>query len=150
VPADRVHVRFAPSSERLQLQGRAEPGLGRRRTVLVADDEAHLVEVIRATLTSEGYRVIAARDGDHAWELICRDRPDAAILDVKMPGRDGVELLHAVRADPTLAVMPVVLLTAQDDDDQIWRGWQAGAASYITKPFNFEVLIQHLRAVLDG
>jgi DNA-binding response OmpR family regulator len=113
--------------------------------VLVADDDANVVEVLRANLEAEGYEVIAAYDGDAAWTCITEDSPDLVLLDVMMPGRDGLDLLAAVREDPRTRDLPVVLLTARAGDEEIWAGWQAGANYYLTKPFEIEHLLEYLR-----
>ena len=113
--------------------------------VLLADDDANVVEVLQANLEAEGYEVLVAADGNQAWALIASEEPDLVILDVMMPGRDGLDLLAAVRDDDRTRDLPVVLLTARAGDEEIWAGWQAGANYYLTKPFDIEQLLQYLR-----
>lgn len=115
------------------------------KRVLLADDDAAVIEVLRANLEAEGYGVLIARDGDEAWDLIRTEPPDLAVLDVMMPGRDGLDVLAAIRAAPATSALPVVLLTARAGDDEIWAGWQAGANYYLTKPFQIEELLRYLR-----
>lgn len=115
--------------------------------VLWADDDPMIRTVMATNLEAEGFDVQTVADGDEAYEaaiLIC---PDVLVLDIMMPGRDGYAVLRALRANPTTASMPVVLLSAKATDAEVWEGWKAGADYYITKPFNPTELtdfIEHL------
>ncbi|HSK24719.1 MAG TPA: response regulator [Egicoccus sp.] len=121
---------------------------GDRPVVLVVDDEEDVVVLCRVNLEFEGYEVIEAADGEDAMVKVREHRPDAVLLDVMLPRLDGWQVLAAIKADPDLHDTPVVLLTARMlDDDQI-RGWSAGAADYITKPFSPLTLSQVLQDVL--
>jgi CheY-like chemotaxis protein len=106
------------------------------KTILIADDEASMRLLVSATLSSDRRAVIEAADGDEAWRLIRRHRPMVAILDVQMPGRTGLELSRAIRADPDLAGTTVVLLTAKAQAADVEAGLAAGADRYLTKPFS--------------
>ena len=110
--------------------------MGDQRQVLVVDDEPDVLLLCRVNLEFEGYEVATAPDGQAGLEA-CRElRPDVVLLDVMMPRMDGWQTLEAIKADPELAHIPVVMLTAKvQDEDQI-RGWSEGAAEYITKPFS--------------
>lgn len=107
-----------------------------KKRVLVVDDEPDVLLLCRVNLEFEGYEVATAPDGE-AGLAACRDLlPDVVLLDVMMPKMDGWQVLEAIKADPDVAHVPVVMLTAKvQDEDQI-RGWSAGAAEYITKPFS--------------
>lgn len=119
-----------------------------RPLVLVVDDEDDVVVLCRVNLEFEGYEVIEAADGEDALAKVRAHRPDVVLLDVMLPGLDGWAVLAAIREDPELRDTPVVLLTARlQDDDQI-RGWAAGAADYVTKPFSPLTLSQVLQDVL--
>ena len=121
---------------------------GDRPVVLVVDDAEDVVVLCRGNLEFEGYEVIEAADGEDAMVKVREHRPDAVLLDVMLPRLDGWQVLAAIKADPDLHDTPVVLLTARMlDDDQI-RGWSAGAADYITKPFSPLTLSQVLQDVL--
>ncbi len=115
------------------------------KRVLLADDDSGVVDVLRANLEADGYTVLVARNGDEAWEIIRTQPLDLALLDVMMPGRDGLNVLAAIRDEPTLSALPVVLLTARAGDEEIWAGWQAGANYYLTKPFQIEELLRYVR-----
>lgn len=106
------------------------------KTVLIADDQLTLRRLVSATLASDQYAVLEASDGDEAWALIQRHRPAVAVLDVQMPGRDGLELTRAIKGTPELAHIHVVLLTAQTSSSDIEVGLAAGADRYLTKPFS--------------
>lgn len=121
---------------------------GEGHSVLVVDDEPDVLLLCRVNLEFEGYTVLEAADGEEAMERIREDRPDVILLDVMMPKMDGWQVLSAVKADDDLKSIPVVMLTAKvQDQDQI-RGWQEGAADYITKPFSPLALSQVLQDVL--
>ena len=115
--------------------------------VLIAEDEPNLRTLLRATL-SGAYAVLEAPDGDRAWDLLRAHRPVVAVLDVQMPGRDGLELTRAIKADPALAGTAVVLVTAQDAPDRIAAGRAAGADAYLLKPFLPTELLARIAAVL--
>jgi DNA-binding response OmpR family regulator len=107
-----------------------------QKRVLVVDDEPDVLLLCRVNLEFEGYEVSTAPDGE-AGLAACRElRPDVVLLDVMMPKMDGWQVLEAIKGDEDLKQIPVVMLTAKvQDEDQI-RGWSAGAAEYITKPFS--------------
>jgi CheY-like chemotaxis protein len=104
--------------------------------VLIADDEDSVVELVRVTLEDERVRVIAARDGVAALALAEEIGPDLILLDVNMPGHDGVEVCRRLRADPRFARTPIVMLTAAVRPEDVRRGIDAGATEYLTKPFS--------------
>jgi PAS domain S-box-containing protein len=120
---------------------RETEGVGRSGTVLVIDDDAHARELIGRFLTGEGFRVIEATDGASGLALARADHPDAITLDVLMPGMDGWAVLAALKADTTLADIPVIMLTMLDDRS---LGFALGATEYLTKPLDRE----RLRALL--
>ena len=105
-------------------------------TVLIADDEPSLRLLVSATIVSDEYEVVEAIDGDEAWELLRKHRPTVALLDVQMPGLTGLDLTHAIRADPELSRTFVVLLTSKAQQADIQAGLAAGADRYLTKPFS--------------
>lgn len=104
-------------------------------TILIADDEAHLRLLVAASLAAEDCDIVEAADGDEAWELILQHRPEVAILDVQMPGRTGLEVTKAIRAEPSLAGTRVIILTSKARPSDIDAGMAAGADLYLTKPF---------------
>lgn len=106
------------------------------KTVLIADDEPSLRMLVQATIESDEYTVLVAKDGTEAWALLQEQRPAVALLDVQMPGMNGLELTQAIRADGTLAGMKVIVLTSRSQTADIEKGMAAGADLYLTKPFS--------------
>jgi CheY-like chemotaxis protein len=117
---------------------RAASGIG---TVLVIDDEAAVRDLMQRFLTKEGFRVVAAAGGEDGLRLARELRPDAITLDVMMPGMDGWAVLSALKADPAVADIPVVMLTIVDDRN---LGYALGASDYLTKPIDRERLVRVL------
>jgi CheY-like chemotaxis protein len=141
--SDQSAVRGSAGGVERAVNGDREP----KRTVLVADDEPVIRELVCTALTREGFRVLAAEDGDEAWALLRRHRPPVAVLDVRMPGRTGLELVEAIRADPHLRGTYVLLFTAERREQHVLAGQNAGANRYLIKPFSVAGLI---RAVTQG
>ena len=104
--------------------------------ILVVDDSPDVLLLCRVHLEYEGYAVETAEDGQQALERIAIECPDLVILDIMMPGMDGWDVLAAIRDNPEVAHVPVVMLTARGEGLDEIRGWREGAAGYITKPFN--------------
>ena len=123
------------------------PGMA-DQTVLIADDGPSVRRLVAALLRSDVYVVIEATDGDEAWELLRAHRPAVAVLDVMMPGRDGLELTRAIKADPDLAGTRVILLTARGLEADVQAGLAAGADRYLTKPFSPLELLEAVEAAL--
>ena len=114
--------------------------------ILVADDEAKIAQFIRKGLKEEGYAVDVASDGDEALNLAIHEDYDAVVLDIMLPGMDGIGVLKKLRA--TRPDLPVMLVSARDQVSDKVRGLDAGADDYLTKPFAFEELLARLRALL--
>lgn len=104
------------------------PAMSRARTILIADDDAALRELLRAALEAAGYRVVEAADGVEALQLAAHERPDLLILDISMPRLDGWAVLRQLEAQPATAGLPVIVLTAVATDERdILRGLEEGA-----------------------
>jgi len=115
--------------------------------VLLIDDEEALLDSLTYALVKEGYQVTSAADGQTALKLFHKQVPDVIILDLMLPGIDGMELCWRIRA---FSNIPILMLTAKDQDiDKVW-GLEAGADDYITKPFNTRELLARIKAVLRG
>jgi DNA-binding response OmpR family regulator len=104
--------------------------------VLVADDEPHLLRLVKFRLEREGYQVVTAPDGQAALELARTEQPDLCVLDVMMPKRSGFDVLRELRSDSECAHMKVIMLTARAQDRDVDAGFSLGADDYITKPFS--------------
>ena len=119
-----------------------------RPCVLLIDDDEDVRHMTRVSLGFEGFDVLEAPDGTTGLDVARANAPDAIILDVMMPGRDGIDVLRELRADPALGDIPVVILTAKAGAEQ--DGWAAGATAYLTKPFTGTALAGTLRRMLEG
>ncbi|MBE3558495.1 MAG: response regulator transcription factor [Ktedonobacteraceae bacterium] len=115
---------------------------------LVVDDEENIIELIRLGLRYEGFQVEAATDGEQAISLAQRIEPDVIILDLMLPGIDGLEVCRRLRANPTTRDIPILMLTAKDEVSDKILGLQTGADDYITKPFDFYELLERIKAIL--
>lgn len=109
--------------------------------VLVIDDDQNIANMIELILLVEGYDVTIAAGGEDGLLEALRDPPDVIILDVMMPKVDGWQIATRLRKHETLSDVPIIFCTALADDESMWQGWQSGAASYITKPFEPDHLV---------
>jgi DNA-binding response OmpR family regulator len=116
--------------------------------VMVIDDDEMLQAIVGAKLKLRGYRVIPVVEGAQAAEAVRRERPDILLLDMMMPGIDGLEVLREVKADPAMADVPVVMLTARRQEADIVSCLKAGAADYMVKPFIPEELAMRIQRLL--
>ena len=114
-------------------------------TILVVDDDPHIIELAALYLEQEGYRVISAADGRAALDRARADSPALIVLDLMLPEIDGWEVCRRVRADSDL---PILMLTARDDDIDKIVGLELGADDYLTKPFNPRELVARVKAIL--
>ena len=117
-------------------------------TVLVADDEQDILNLVRFRLERDGLRVVCASDGAEALELARAERPALCVLDVMMPKLTGLEVLQQLRADPQTAGTRVILLTARGQDTDVDQGFEVGADDYVTKPFSPQELRRRVQAQL--
>ena len=116
--------------------------------ILVVDDDHDIVRLIKAYLERAGYLVMSAYDGETALHILRRDHPDLLVLDLMLPDRDGWDLTRLIRANPNLAEIPVIMLTARVEDSDKIVGLEIGADDYITKPFNPREVVARVRALL--
>jgi len=121
------------------------PAAGSRELILVVDDEAHIVDLVRLYLEREGYRVRSAGSGQAALSEVRSHPPAMVILDVMLPGMDGFEVCRRLRAE---SQVPVLMLTARDEDLDKIIGLELGADDYLTKPFNPREVVARVRAIL--
>jgi two-component system, OmpR family, phosphate regulon response regulator PhoB len=115
------------------------------RVVLVADDDEDILLLVTTRLRRDGFEVLAAQNGDDALELARERKPAVAVLDIGMPGLDGLAVLREIREIPELARMKVLLLTAKAQESDVRRGYEAGADAYVRKPFSPAELSNEVR-----
>jgi len=119
-------------------------------TILICDDEAPLRALVRATLEGDNYEIVEAADGEEALDLARRLRPDVILLDTMMPGRSGLDVLGELGADPALASIPVVMLTARVQQCDREAAALLGAARFLAKPFSPRQLEKLVRELVAG
>jgi len=116
-----------------------------RQTILIIEDESAVQRLISFPLEREGYRVLSAATGEEGLDVFAAERPDLVLLDVMLPGIDGLEVCRRIRAGSTV---PIVMLTAREDEIDKVLGLEIGADDYVTKPFSLAELRSRIRAVL--
>src|ERR1700757_4726404 len=116
--------------------------------ILVADDNAANLDILRTRLTSQGYEVVGAVDGEAALAAARDQRPDLILLDVMMPKRDGLEVCRLLKSDPDMPFMPIILVTARDDPRDIVAGLECGGDEYLTKPVDQAALMARVKSIL--
>jgi two-component system alkaline phosphatase synthesis response regulator PhoP len=119
-----------------------------KQRILVVDDDREVVRLMRAYLEQAGYEALLAYDGETAVHILRCERPDLLLLDLMLPGRDGLSITRFVRSDPVLAAMPIIMLTARIEDTDKIVGLEMGADDYVTKPYNPREVIARIRARL--
>ncbi len=119
-----------------------------KEKILVVDDEEDILELVRYNLAKEGYEVVCASSGEEAIPICQKQKPGLVVLDLMLPGMDGLEICRTLKGDPKTKGIPVVMLTAKGEESDIVLGLELGADDYVTKPFSPRVLLARLRAVL--
>ena len=117
-------------------------------TLLIVEDDADIRELIRYNLEREGYKVSECASAEEAHGYLTRRLPDLILLDLMLPGTDGYAFCRAVRAEERTAKLPVIMVTARDEDADIVAGLEVGADDYVTKPFSARILSARVKAVL--
>ena len=117
-------------------------------TLLIVEDEADIRELLRYNLEREGYKIRECCSAEEAKGCLARTIPDLILLDLMLPGTDGYAFCRAVRADERTAKVPVIMVTARDEDADVVAGLEVGADDYVTKPFSARILSARVRAVL--
>lgn len=118
--------------------------------VLIVEDEPHIVLSLEFLLQRAGYETAAATDGVEGLDLVRRLHPDVVLLDIMLPRRNGYEVCQAIKADPGLRAIPVIMLSAKGQEVEVLKGLELGAASYVTKPFGNADILEAVRAVLPA
>lgn len=119
-----------------------------KKKILVIDDEKDIIELLKYNLEREGYQVICAENGEVALNFVKKEKPDLVVLDLMLPGMDGLTVCKILKRDENTASIPIIMLTAKDTESDVIVGLEVGADDYITKPFSPRVLIARIKAVL--
>jgi DNA-binding response OmpR family regulator len=121
-----------------------------RRRIVIADDDSTMINLITTRLSLALFDVIPAESGPEAVRLVRKSEPVAAILDVNMPGGNGLQALGALKADPVTASLPVMMLSGERDPDTVMNAMAAGADDYMVKPFNPERFLERVNKLAQG
>ena len=119
-----------------------------RERILVVDDEEDILELVRFNLSKEGYQAICAETGERAAEIARSEMPDLIVLDLMLPGMDGLEVAKFLKNNPETESIPIVMLTAKGEESDVITGLELGADDYVTKPFSPKILLARIKAVL--
>jgi two-component system, OmpR family, alkaline phosphatase synthesis response regulator PhoP len=119
-----------------------------KESILVVEDEDNIRELLRYNLAKEGYQVTCSASGEEALAAVRVAMPDLVLLDLMLPGLDGLDVCRSLKQDPQTRNLPIVMLTAKGEEADIVAGLELGADDYVTKPFSVRVLLARLRAVL--
>jgi len=119
-----------------------------KRKVLIVDDESDIVEFVQYNLRKEMYETLSAADGPKALQAARQQRPDLILLDLMLPGIDGLEVCRALKAGRDTAHIPIIMLTAKGEETDIVTGLEIGADDYVSKPFSMRLLLARMKAVL--
>lgn len=119
-----------------------------KEKILIVEDEKDIVKMLEYNLKKEGFRIISAQDGEDALEYAVREHPDLVILDLMLPGMDGLEACRELKKETKTALIPIIMLTAKAQESDKVVGLELGADDYVTKPFSPRELIARIKAVL--
>ncbi|HTM07252.1 MAG TPA: response regulator [Verrucomicrobiae bacterium] len=119
-----------------------------KKTIMVVDDNPDIITIVRTILEGKGYKVMSAYSGAELLSSLEKDKPDLVVLDIMMPQMDGLEVLTRLKAAPDTASIPVILLTAKVQYEDVLGGYKLGADYYITKPFTSTQLINGINLLL--
>jgi len=122
--------------------------LAEKGRILVVEDEPDQQELLRYNLAREGFAVRCAEDGREALHMAREEKPDLIVLDLMLPGLDGLEVCRNLRSDPNTSGVPIVMLTAKSEDSDVVTGLELGADDYVTKPYSPRVLLARVKAVM--
>jgi two-component system phosphate regulon response regulator PhoB len=119
-----------------------------KKKILVIEDEADILELVAYNLEKSGYTVFRAKTGENGITIARTQLPDLIILDLMLPGIDGIEVCHKLKNEPITSSIPIIMLTAKIEDNDIVTGLEAGADDYIPKPFSPKILLARIKTML--
>ncbi len=119
-----------------------------KRTIMVVDDNHDLVEIVRLTLESKGFKVRCGYNGQELLDSLEKQKPDLILLDIMMPGMDGLQVLRRLKGNPATASIPVILLSAKVHHEDVQQGYDLGTDHYIKKPFDTTQLVTSINRLL--
>jgi len=119
-----------------------------REKILAVDDEEDILELLRFNLAREGYQVSCSASGEQALRVARTQPVDLIVLDLMLPGMDGLDVARKIKNDPKIKHIPIIMLTAKGEEADVVTGLELGASDYVTKPFSPRILIARIKAVL--
>lgn len=119
-----------------------------KERILVVDDEEDILELVRFNLAREGYQVLCALSGEEALDMAYKEFPDLVVLDLMLPGIDGLDVAKALKNDAGTQEIPIIMLTAKGEEADVVTGLEMGADDYVTKPFSPRILMARIKTVL--
>ncbi len=119
-----------------------------KERILVVDDEEDILELVRYNLTKENFQVICATTGEEALDKLKKESFDLILLDLMLPGRDGLDTCRIIKRSPETSQIPIMMITAKSEDTDVVLGLELGADDYVTKPFSPRVLLARIKAIL--
>jgi len=118
------------------------------KTILIIEDEEDILALVHYNLARDGFQVVCATSGEDGLRMVAEHHPDLVLLDLMLPGVDGLEVCRRLRSDAETAALPIVMMTARGEESDVVTGLELGADDYVTKPFSPKILIARVRAVL--
>ncbi len=122
----------------------------KKKRILIIEDEPYMVELLKTRLEANNYEVIVAYDGMEGWRKARNEHPDLILLDIMLPGMDGFKICKLLKHDIRYRNVPIIMLTARANKEDMMMGKEAGADAYIAKPFDSKLLIQKIEELLGG
>jgi two-component system phosphate regulon response regulator PhoB len=119
-----------------------------KATILIIEDDPDIRELLSFSLSKEGWTIVMAEDGESGLAKLPEANPDCVVLDIMLPGMDGIEILRALKADPARKKLPVIMTTAKGEESDVVTGLELGAEDYVVKPYSPKVLAARIRAAL--
>jgi two-component system, OmpR family, alkaline phosphatase synthesis response regulator PhoP len=119
-----------------------------KKRILIVDDEEDIIELVRYNVEREGYHTACAMTGEQALKIVETDRIDLMVLDLMLPGIDGLEVAKSVKRNPQKMSIPIIMLSAKGEETDIITGLELGADDYITKPFSPKIFLARIKAVI--
>jgi adenylate cyclase len=116
--------------------------------ILIVEDNPESLDILRARLTAHNYEVITAPDGEAGLTMAREKQPDLILLDIMMPKMDGIEVCRRIKGDPSLPFMPIIMVTAKADSEDVVAGLEAGGDEYLTKPVDHAALVARVKSML--
>jgi two-component system, OmpR family, alkaline phosphatase synthesis response regulator PhoP len=119
-----------------------------KQKVLVIEDEEDIADMIKLQSDMAGYKTIVSLDGLNGYEKVVTEKPDVILLDLMLPGQNGLDVCRRIKANPELKAIPIIILSAKSEETDVVLGLELGADDYVTKPFSMRVLLSRMKAVL--